>query len=138
MKLLSRIFRSRSKLSFIETQIVEAVALALPADAAAILRNQVSLINKVQRLDRDREVDFYHIENGKPVFPDAMLFPNRAEEFELARVHLTDVATGHQTKAVVSLVKGHLFNIEFSHTPRDLPGENGLKIEIERLGNPTT
>jgi hypothetical protein len=138
MNIFSRFFGSRSKLNFVETQVIEAVAFAVPADAAAILRNQVSLINKVQRLDRDREIDFYHIVKGKPIFPDSALFPNRAEEFELAKVHVTDIATGHQAKAFVKIVKGHLFCIEFTHTPRDLSGSSGLKIEIERLGDPMT
>lgn len=117
-------------------RVIEAIATALPQDAADLLRAQVSLVNKVQRIDQDREVDLYHMEKGKPVFPDSALFPNRTEEFELARVHLKDVATGHQAKATVSLVKGRLFCIEFSHTPRDLPGSSGLKIEIERVTNP--
>lgn len=134
--MFSGILKNRSQLNAIEKQIIEAIAFALPEDAASILRAQLSLINKVQRLDQDREVDFYHIEKGKPAFPDSALFPNRAEELELARVHVTDTGTGHQTEAVVSLVRGHLFCIEFSHTPRDLRASNGLKIEIKHLGNP--
>lgn len=134
--MLSRILRSRSRLNAIEKQIVDTIALALPENAGAILRAQISFVNKVQRLDQDREVDFYHIEKGKPAFSDTALFPNRAEEFELARVHITDVATGHQTEAVVSLVRGRCFCVEFSRTPRDLRGSNNLKIEIKYLGNP--
>jgi L-cystine uptake protein TcyP (sodium:dicarboxylate symporter family) len=79
---------------------------------------------------------FYHIEKGKPMFPDNVLFPNQSEDFELAKLKVTDVATGHQTKAIVSAVRGHLFCIEFSHTPRDLRGAKDLKIEIEYLANP--
>jgi len=134
--MLSWILPNRSKLNPIETRVIDAIAAALPEDSAALLRTQVSLINKVQRIDQDREVDFYHMEKGKPTFPDSALFPNRAEELEMARVHLTDVVTGHQTKATVSLVKGRLFCIEFSHTPRDLSGSGDLKIEIEQLKNP--
>ena len=134
--MLSWIFQNRSKLNPIETRVVEVIAAALPEDSAALLRSQVSLINKVQRIDQDREVDFYHMEKGRPAFPDTLLFPNRADEFQLARVHLTDVATGHQSKAIVSLVKGRLFCIEFSHTPRDLRGSSDLKIEIEQLNSP--
>jgi len=130
------IFQNRLKLNHIEARIVEAIAAALPNNAAALLRSQVSLINKVQRIDRDREVDFYHMERGKPKFPEAALFPNRANEFELAKVHVTDVATGHQSMATVSVVNGHLFCIEFSHTPRDLRASCGLKIEIDQLKNP--
>jgi hypothetical protein len=136
--MLSRIFQNRSKPNPIETRVIEAIAAALPPDSAALLRTQVSLINKVQRIDRDREVDFYHIEEGRPTFPESTLFSNRTEEFELARVHLTDVATGHQSNATVSLVKGRLFCIEFSHSPRDLRGSGDLKIEIKQLNNPMT
>ena len=70
------------------------------------------------------------------MFPDNVLFPNQSEDFELAKLKVTDVATGHQTKAIVSAVRGHLFCIEFSHTPRDLRGAKDLKIEIEYLANP--
>lgn len=130
------IFKSGSQLHPIEAQTIEAVAIALPENAAALLRQQVSLINKVQRLDHDREVDFYRVEKGRLIFPETALFPNRTEELELARVHLTDGASGHQTEAIVSLVRGRLFCIEFSHTPRDLRGSSNLKIEIESIGNP--
>lgn len=136
MKILTWLFRSRSQPNFLEKQVLEAVALALPEKAAAILRAQMSLINKVQRLDHDREVDFYHIENGKVHFPKTALFPNQAEEFELARVKIKDIATGHQTEAAVFLVKGRLFSIEFSHTPSDLRGSSDLKIEVVQLNNP--
>ena len=100
------------------------------------MSGQVALINKVQRIDEDREVDFYHIESGRPVFPHEKLFPNQSDELELAKLHLTDVDTGHQSDAVVSLVKGHLFSIEFSHTPRDLRGSTNLKIELQTLADP--
>lgn len=136
MKILSWLLGNKSQLTPVEAQIIEAVAAALPGKAGDLLRSQVALINKVQRLDGDREVDFYHIDKGKLTFPDAVLFMNRAEELELARLHITDKATGHQTKAVVSTVKGRLFCIEFSHTPRDLRGASDLKIEIEHLRNP--
>jgi hypothetical protein len=129
-------FKNRARLNLIETRVVEAIAAALPEDSAALLRAQVLLINKVQRIDRDREVDLYHMEKGKPRFPETALFSNQAEEFELAKVVLTDVSTGHQSAATVSLVKGHLFCIEFSNTPRDLRGASDLKIDIEKLKDP--
>lgn len=134
--MISWTIQNSSTLNPIETRVIEAIEAALPGDAAALLRTQVSLINKVHRIDQDREVDYYHIENGKPTFPDAALFSNRSDEFELAKVHLTDAATGHQSKATVSLVRGRLFSVEFSRTPRDLREASDLKIEIERLGNP--
>jgi hypothetical protein len=134
--MFSWLFSNRASLNAIETRIIDAVAAALPKDAASVLRSQVSLVNKVQRIDQDREVDFYHMEKGKPTFPDTALFPNRADEFEIARVHLTDIETGHQSEVTVSLVKGHLFCIEFSHTPRDLREAGDLKIEIEHIRNP--
>lgn len=134
IKTFARFFGSRSELNIIETQILEAVALALSPNAASLLRHQVSLINKAQRPDRNREVDFYHVEQGNPKFPEAALFPNRAEEFEFARLRITDVPTGHQTVATVWMVKGRVFSIEFSHTPKDLTDD--VKIEIEQLADP--
>lgn len=87
MKMFSWILGNRSsRLNPIEAQIIEALASALNGKAGDLLRSQVALINKVQRLDQDREVDFYHIEKGKPMFPDIALFPNQSEEFELAKL----------------------------------------------------
>lgn len=134
--MLSQILGTKSRLNRIESQIIEAVAAALHGKAGDLLRSQVALINKVQRLDGDREVDFYHMEKGKPTFLDAVLFPNRAEELELAKLRVSDPTTGHGTKAIVSAVKGRLFCIEFSHTPRDLRRADNLLIEVEYLGDP--
>ncbi|NBD38049.1 MAG: hypothetical protein GVY10_05725 [Verrucomicrobia bacterium] len=112
------------------------MANAMSPEASGLLRSQVALINKVQRIDRDREVDFYHVEKGESEFPETVLFPNRAEELILAKIHITDPETGHQSKAEVFLVKGHLFSIEFSHTPRDFRGAKTLQISVEICADP--
>lgn len=134
--MLDWLFGSKSSLNPVEARVIDAVISALPSQAGEMLRSQVRLINKVQRLDEDREVDLYRIENGRPAFPEDALFPNRSEELELAKVRITDEATGHGTTGKVRLVKGHIFSIEFKLTPRDLRGAEKLQIDVEITGDP--
>jgi len=96
----------------------------------------VSLINKIQRIDKGREVDLYHIVNGKPYYPEAALFPQRKEEFELAKLKVRDDQTGHAATVLVYLVQGRLFSIEFSSPPGDWQDIESLSIDIERIADP--
>jgi|LakMenE01Jun11ns_1017448.scaffolds.fasta_scaffold8958985_1 hypothetical protein len=136
MKILSWLFRNTANINALESSVIEAIAESLPDASAKVLRVQVQLINKVQRLDQDREVDLYRIEKGKIVFPENALFANQSDEFELARLKVTDTETGHGTNAVVSLVKGRLFCIEFSHDPRDLKESRNLQIIVQSIVDP--
>lgn len=135
--MFGKIFRKSAKLNNLECRLIEAIALEMPEKSAKILRAQVKLINKVQRLDHDQEIDFYHIDQGKPKFPDYALFTNRSEEFELAQLKVIDVESKLEFKAVVSLVKGHLFCIEFSHSPKYLYNYLNLEIQVLKLSDPT-
>lgn len=83
-------------------------------------------------------MDFYHLENGRPSFPENVLFPNRCEELKLATVRVTDEETGHGTPETVHLVKGRIFSIEFKLTPRDLRGAEKLHVEVQLTGDPMT
>ena len=134
--MLDWLFGSKSSLNPVEARVIDAVISALPTQAGELLRSQVRLINKVQRLDQDREVDLYRIENGRPTFPENVLFPNRSEELELAKFCITDEATGHGTTGKLRLVKGRIFSIEFKLTPRDLRGAEKLQIDVELTGDP--
>jgi hypothetical protein len=134
--MLSWLFGKKSRLNAVESCVIDELINALPSEAGKILRSQTKLINKVQRLDQDREVDFYHMVNGRADFPEDALFPNRTEELELAKVRLTDPDSGHGTTGVVFLVKGHIFSIEFKLSPRDLRNARNLRVEVQILGDP--
>ena len=120
----------------LEQLLLQKVETALSKPAAEILVMQITLINKVQRLDKSREVDFYRMEKGKPVFPESALFPNHKEEFELARLRIVDPRTGHGTNASVYLVKGRLFSIEFSCPPGDISDLGSVEMTVESIMDP--
>lgn len=134
--MLSWLFGNNSRLNQLESRLINSIANALPESSGKLLEQQVRLINKVQRIDQDREVDLYRMENGKSCFPESMLFADRSDEFELAKLKVSDTATGHETSVVVSLVKGRLFCLEFSHSPRDLDVSSNLRIDVLRVVDP--
>jgi hypothetical protein len=119
-----------------EIRLIEIIASELSEKAAEILRFQVKIINKVQRLNQDQEIDFYCLEKGKPKFPKLALFPNQSEEFKLAKLSIIDSDSKYESEALVSLVKGHLFCIEFSNSPKELYHSSNLEIQILALSDP--
>lgn len=123
-------------LSPLERLLVQKIEAVLPKPAAEILVMQIALINKVQRVDKSREVNLYRMEKGKPMFPESALFPNRKDEVELARLRIVDPSTGHGTYASVHLVKGRLFSIEFSCPPGDISDLAAVEITVEKFVDP--
>jgi hypothetical protein len=136
MSIFEKLFSWKKKMRTIEMRILEEVCQRLSKDAGEILKNQIALINKVQRLDKSREVNLYHLKNGRPSFPDGALFPNKQEEFQLATLHLRDPQSGHESKVKVWMVKGHVFSLEFSAPPGDLNPKDGMEIRLLCLSDP--
>lgn len=54
----------KNKLNNVERLIIEELLSRLSPKSADILRRQVSAFNKIQRIDKDREIDFYCIKMG--------------------------------------------------------------------------
>lgn len=130
--------RKTNKLNALEALLIDAIARALPDASSALLRDQVKLMNKVQRLDQNREIDLYHIKNGTPNFPDSKLFADRSDEFELARLKITDVDSSLTAMVTVSLVRGRLFCFEFDSPPGGLGPTQSLQIQVTRIADPGT
>lgn len=108
-----------------ELAVLDAVAAALPAEAAVTLQQQVDLVRRVQRLYDDREVDLYTARRGQR--PDLPLLANRAEELRLATVELSGPGGG--CRAVVTAVHGHVFQLAF----RPAPGSVGAEVTVTRV-----
>lgn len=113
----------RRGLNTVERTVLDAVRRELPEELATRFGSRVESINRVQRLTKDKEVNLYHMKRGKPSRDDRhRLLDTDAEEVLLARVSIAD-GRHHQAEAKVWVVKGHLFSLSFSRSPRDLEGE---------------
>jgi hypothetical protein len=136
MSIFTWLFGTKAKLNALESRIVETIVNGLPDAAAVILKQQIGLINKVQRLDGGKEVDLYHMVNGKPAFPADALFLTNQEELELAKLHLRDGHTGHQAEVKAWVVQGRLFSLHFNAPPGDLEADSELEIKLLSLADP--
>lgn len=75
---------------------------------------QVTAINKVQRLPDGVESDFYRMQGGKPSFNPMIAFPNQATELLVAMLKLTLVGTPHRLSVQIWAVDGYIFSIEYT------------------------
>lgn len=118
---MRRLFSKRAVLSEIESRVLKDIKGALPLHLSSIFSLQISKIDRIQRLDRGREVDFYYAlpDSSIPLLED---FSNM-DEHKLANVHLQSNNSGHQVNARVWLVRGRLFSVEFNAPPGDLRNE---------------
>jgi hypothetical protein len=66
----------RLKLKPLERRLISEVIDALPADARALLEQQVQSLNLVQRDGNAQKSLFYRLEGGVEHFPDQFLFRN--------------------------------------------------------------
>lgn len=125
-------FSNRAAFHRYEAVILEKVGSNLKAEAAARLRSQMDKINKIQRLFDGEEVDLYQIKDGKAEFDDECRFPDRSDEVLWATVDLIHPQKRAKLKAEVWLVKGRLFALEFSSSPKKyFAGLNIKKYEPE-------
>jgi hypothetical protein len=99
----------RTKLLPFESCILNAVAAALGAEWKTLYASQLACINKVQRLLKWNEIEFYCMRLFKVRWPESVLFENRGE-FALA----SGVLQANALQATVSVfaVNGHVFSLE--------------------------
>ena len=112
--LLSTLLGASSKLSTVETAVVDCVRGQLDAGMVYLWDGQVQAINKIQRLPEGVEVNFYRIKSGRPSFPEDLSFPNKAKELLLAKVRLEVPSLQGKLDAKVWCVAGFLFSIEYA------------------------
>jgi hypothetical protein len=112
------------RLTQVEGKTLDAVLVAVPDSVRSILIIQRDAIAKIQRIDAGREVDFYY--KNKDTLPRVAC---DKEVVAIASLTIKSLDTGHEANAVVELVNGILFSINFTAPPNDLRNEK-LSIEV--------
>ena len=134
MGLLSALF-GRPRLTALESRVISTVSGKLPSAAKQLFDAQMDEVNRIQRLSSGKEVNFYPMRRGKPVYEERFLFPLRTETL-LATVDLN--VSGGQTplRAEVGLVEGWVFSLIFNKTPGK-PSEEEIHVaNVEILRDP--
>ena len=115
-----------------EIAVWDALAAALPVPARELLEQQLSAVRMVQRLHRGREVNLYAGRRGSRPWPPDSGFPNQSLELRLATVQLEGYAKGGQ--AEVHAVEGHVFQVMFRPSPRELRDPRSIRVVGVTLG----
>jgi hypothetical protein len=101
-----------------EELILDEVKCHLAPDGRELLQRQLDTINKIQRLSVGKEVNLYHMHQGKAMFNDSLRFPYAADEALLATINLVRLSGGPKLKAEAWLAKGRLFSLVFNKPPK--------------------
>ena len=104
----------------------DALAAALPAAPRGLLDEQLSAVRVVQRLHRGREVNLYAGRRGRRPWPPGAGFRNQSSELRLATVQLEGRVRRGQ--AEVHAVEGHVFQILFRPSPRELGDPRSIRV----------
>lgn len=106
-----------TKLRNYEKKVLDAVHNALQDPIKGLFAAQLARVNKIQRLDHDREVDLYMIQNGRQYLPPEILFPFDREEFLMATVILSLSTDNNEVIVQVWEASSRLFALEFDRSP---------------------
>lgn len=117
MTLKRRIAMLFRRFTPLEEKLLSAVRGVLPRGAVDAFDAQVAAINRVQRLPRWTEIDFYSMRGGKVDWSHVALFA-RTTEFPLAEVRFH--AGGRPYKARLTAVDGHIFDFAIVPGGRDV------------------
>ncbi|WP_171695398.1 hypothetical protein [Methylomonas sp. ZR1] len=101
-------------LSKLEVLILDTVRNNIDPSMINLWDRQLQAINKIQRLPGGVEVNFYRMKNGKPNFDGNIAFPNKSDEYEIAKVYLRIENSSIENVASVWCVKGLIFSIEYT------------------------
>lgn len=94
-----------------------------------MLRQSVTRINLVQRLDGGREVNTYEMRNGKPVLDEAPRLSDSSGEAVLATFSLS-TSSGARNKGKVWLIDGRFFSMEFEQSTEHMLDERVDKLQV--------
>lgn len=123
-----------------EKAILSAVQSHLSIDAQNIFYKQISLINKVQRLSKNKEINMYCKKGWKIRFDDTLRFPLDLPEVKLAKVKIKFNDDSNQTyktiNAEIWLVEGHVFSITFNISPLPYLKNSFDIVRVEILEDP--
>jgi len=112
MALLNKWLGINSRLSEVETLILEAVKDRLDPGSNELLGEQLQAINKIQRLSDGIEVYFYRMKGYQPSFDEDIAFANKSE-LQLAKVQIRIPDFRANLTANVWCIKGYLYSIEY-------------------------
>lgn len=115
IKSLLRAFRPA--FTSLESRVLDEVSGSLEPAAREIFAGQLKEINLVQR-PAEREVNAYHVRDGRPRRDPALSFPNRAEELRMATVAFRLPGDSTPWAADIYTVRGHFFSIVFNSDPK--------------------
>lgn len=124
---LSKLFGAGSRLSPLERLILDGVRGELDGVVARHWDMQIKAINKIQRLPKGIEVNFYRMRNGKPSFDESLSFPNKKKELKAADVYIDIPNVDETLVAEVWCVKGFLSSIEYSADPAYFEESAGME-----------
>ncbi|MGB7159654.1 MAG: hypothetical protein WBD40_16425 [Tepidisphaeraceae bacterium] len=117
-----------NRLNRLEALLLDSLIGKLPREAADLLRLQISDINKIQRIVRGTEVDFFAMKRGRVAWEESHLFPCRQER-KLATATVFSHEVQLRLKAELWIVDGHIFSIQFGAEPEVWAGSEPLEVE---------
>lgn len=123
-----------------EKAVLCAIESHLSIDAQNIFHKQISLINKVQRLSKNKEVNLYRKKGWKIHFDDTLRFPLDLPEVKLGKVKIKFKDDSNQTHKIINaeiwLVEGHIFSITFNISPLPYLKNSFDIVRVEILEDP--
>ncbi len=134
MGLLSALF-GRPRLTPLESRVISTVSGKLPLAARQLFDAQMGQVNRIQRHSSRKEVNFYPMRRGKPVYEERFLFPLRTETL-LATVDLNIGGGQTSLRAEVGLVEGWAFSLIFNKPPGKPPEGEIHVANVEILHDP--
>jgi hypothetical protein len=124
-----------SQLTPLESRVIAGVSAKLSPPARQLFDAQMGQVNRIQRHSSGKEVNFYPMRRGKPVYDERFLFPLRTETL-LATANLSISGGQNSLRAEVLLVEGWVFSLVFNKPPGKA-SENAIHLaNVEILRDP--
>ncbi len=117
--------RGRDLFRDYELRVIDLVRSGLDERGAALLDLQIASIEMVQRMFVDQDVLLYPNRRRPQRHDPAIAFPNRADELRLATVRLA--GSNGKGKAVIHVVRGHIFEVDFRPSPKRLGERSSIR-----------
>jgi hypothetical protein len=128
--LLSFFRKGDSSFNQLEIEILNSVCSELSKGLSDKLKERISSINLVQRIDEDKEVNCFHMKSGKPCFGNGQQLIDASGEMIMA-----DFTVKSTEEIILNgniwLVDGFLFSIEFFESPKSFDLSTIREIEIK-------
>ena len=115
---LLEILRGKRTFYPFEILVLERVMSSLERENGLRLKQQIDVINHIQRHRDGREVNFYQMKYGKAAFDSNLRFPDPPDEELLARVILRSPPKVAELKTEVWMAGGRIFSLEFDKSPK--------------------